>query len=313
MNPAATLDCRANRVRGVRRGLRAAMLAAVAGLAFAQAGLAFVPVFDHVVVVVMENHGYDALIGNADAPYVNALAAQGARFTQAYAVTHPSQPNYLALFSGSTQGVIDDVCPFDFVGVDNLGAQLIAAGKTFAGYSEDMPSVGYSGCLSGHYVRKHNPWVDFDNVPSASNRPFTDFPTDFSTLPDLAFVVPNQCSNTHDCPIATGDAWLQTHVEPYVQWARTHASLLILTWDEDDGGTGNHILTVFAGAFVEAGDYVGVTDHYRVLATLEAMHDLPPLGAAAARVPITAIWSDRIYADGFELPAAMAKARARVR
>src|SRR5689334_19461823 len=69
---------------------------------------------DHVVIVIEENHGYDQIIGASAAPYINRLARQGALFTAAHGITHPSQPNYLALFSGSTQGVHDDSCPHTF-------------------------------------------------------------------------------------------------------------------------------------------------------------------------------------------------------
>jgi phosphatidylinositol-3-phosphatase len=275
-----------------------ALLLALAPLDGAYA--ASVPLFDHVVVVVMENKAYSAIIGNPDSAYVNALAAQGASFTQSFAVTHPSQPNYVAMFSGSSQGVVNNDCPQDFVSVDNLGAQLIAAGKSFVGYSEDLPSAGFSGCSSAMYVRKHNPWVDFDNVPAASNQPFTAFPADYNALPDVAFVIPNQCNNTHDCPIATGDAWLQASIDDYAQWAKVHNSLLILTWDEDDSSAGNRIVTLFVGAHVIAGAYAEPTGHYRTLATLEAMHGLSALGGAIGLAPITDVWNDVIFANGFE-------------
>jgi phosphatidylinositol-3-phosphatase len=259
-----------------------------------------VPLFDHVVVVVMENKPYSAIIGNPDAPYANALAVQGARFTQSFAVTHPSQPNYVAMFSGSSHGVINNDCPQDFVGVDNLGAQLIAAGKSFIGYSEDLPLAGFTGCSSAMYVRKHNPWVDFDNVPAASNQPFTAFPPDYNGLPDVAFVIPNQCDNTHDCPIATGDVWLQANIDDYAQWAKLHNSLLILTWDEDDSSEGNRIVTLFVGAHVMPGAYAEPTGHYRTLATLESMHGLAALGGAIGLAPITDVWDEAIFENGFE-------------
>ena len=63
-----------------------------------------VPRPDHVVIVIEENHSYSEIIGSSAAPYINSLAAQGALFTQSHATTHPSQPNYLHLFSGSNQG-----------------------------------------------------------------------------------------------------------------------------------------------------------------------------------------------------------------
>jgi phosphatidylinositol-3-phosphatase len=284
--------------RPARSGIALALLLVLAPSD--EACAASVPLFDHVVVVVMENKPYSAIIGNPDAAYVNALAAQGASFTQSFAVTHPSQPNYVAMFSGSTQGVVNNDCPQDFVGIDNLGAQLIAAGKSFIGYSEDLPLAGYTGCSSAMYVRKHNPWVDFDNVPATSNQPFTAFPVDYNALPDLAFVIPNQCNNTHDCPIATGDAWLQANIDDYAQWAKLHNSLLILTWDEDDASEGNRIVTLFVGAHVIPGAYPESTGHYRTLATLEAMHGLPALGGAIGLAPITDVWNEQIFVTGFE-------------
>src|ERR1700712_1614684 len=101
----------------------------------AQAATA-VPRFDHIVLVMFENKA-SSQITSSSAPYFLSLAAQGTNFTQSYAITHPSQPNYIALLSGSTQGVTSDDCPKTFSGT-TLAAQLIGAGKTFKGYSESM-------------------------------------------------------------------------------------------------------------------------------------------------------------------------------
>lgn len=260
----------------------------------------YVPRYDHVVVAVMENHSAAAVLGNPAAPWINALAAAGANFTAAYGVTHPSQPNYLALFSGSTQGVTDDSCPVAFSGVPNLASQLLAAGRSFAGYSEDLPVAGYAGCSSALYHRRHNPWVDFDTVPSVANQPFSAFPADFSQLPTLAFVVPNLCNDMHDCSIGTGDAWLAAHLDAYVAWARSHGSLFVLVWDEDDYSAQNRIPLIFAGAAVRSGPNATPVNHYTVLRTLEAMHGLTPLGNAAVASPILDVWNDRLFGDTFD-------------
>ncbi len=152
---------------------------------------------DHIVIVVEENHSYKKIVGNSKAPYVQSLIKQGALFTKAYAVTHPSQPNYLALFSGSTQNVTDDSCKGPFSGA-NLASELKKAGLTFTGYSENLPKTGYTGCSTNVYARKHNPWAQFSNVPTAWNRPLTDFPKDFSKLPTVSFVIPNVKDDMHD-------------------------------------------------------------------------------------------------------------------
>lgn len=288
-----------------RRRSKCIGAAIVASALAVAAGATEIPRYDHVVVVVMENHGYSDIIGNtAQAPYINTLAGRGASFTQSYAIEHPSEPNYLDLFSGANQGVTDDSCPHTF-SADNLGAQLIAASLSFAGYSEDLP-VGGTACNSGAYHRKHNPWVNFTNVPDTSNRSYSEFPADFAALPTLAFVVPNQCHDMHGdsgCSsnlIAAGDAWLQAQVDAYAQWAPTHNSLLVLTFDEDDGGELNRIATIFAGAMVVPGQYGESIDHYTVLATLESMYGLTAIAGAAARNPITDVWDTRLFKDGFD-------------
>jgi phosphatidylinositol-3-phosphatase len=182
------------------------------------AARAALPHPDHVVIVVEENHAATQVIGTA--PYLTSLARAGANFTQSFAVAHPSQPNYLALFSGSTQGLTSDSCPHTFIG-GNLGAQLRTAKDSFAGYSESLPSDGFTGCTSGRYARKHSPWVNFANLPPSTNLRFTRFPTDFATLPTVSFVIPNLNDDAHDGSLTAADNWLKAHLSGYVQWAKT--------------------------------------------------------------------------------------------
>jgi hypothetical protein len=249
-----------------------------------------IPRPDHVVIVVEENHSYSEIIGSSSAPYINSLAKSGANFTNSYGVEHPSEPNYLDLFSGSNQGVTDDSCPHTF-STENLGHELISKGFTFSGYSEDMPSVGYTGCSYLKYYRKHNPWVNFTNISSTLNKPFTNFPTDYSTLPTVSFVIPNQNNDMHDGTINQADTWLKSKLDGYVQWAKTHNSLLIVTWDEDDRSANNHIPTIFVGPMVKTGTYSETINHYNVLRTLEDMYGLPYAGKSSTATPITDVWN----------------------
>ncbi|HNP98419.1 MAG TPA: fibronectin type III domain-containing protein, partial [Bacteroidia bacterium] len=115
-----------------------------------------VPGFAHIVVVIGENTNASSVNGSSAAPYINSLANAGAKFSNSYAITHPSQPNYLQLFSGSNQGVTNDNTPAAHFTTPNLARELVNAGKTFINYSEGLPSVGYDGSSSGLYVRKHN-------------------------------------------------------------------------------------------------------------------------------------------------------------
>jgi phosphatidylinositol-3-phosphatase len=244
----------------------------------------------HTVIVLEENHGYGEVIGSPQAPYLNQLARQGALFTDSHAITHPSEPNYLALFSGSTQGVTDDSCPHSFA-QPNLAAELIAAGQTFAGYAEDLPATGSPVCSAGQYARKHVPWTNFSNVPAVDSKPFGAFPAGrYTQLPTVSFVIPNLCNDMHDCPVSSGDSWLRAHISGYASWAMTHHSLLIITWDENDGSPGNQIPTIFTGQPVHSGRSAEPITHYSVLRTLEDLYRLPLTGHAATAPLITGIW-----------------------
>jgi acid phosphatase len=305
---------------------------------------------DHIVIVIFENKSYSQIMGNTAAPNINALAAEGANFANAptdpaaattgsHALRHPSQPNYLELFSGSHQGVLQDgrpgtsaeplSSPLPF-NTPNLGSSLLAAGLTCAIYSENLPVVGFDGNSASttpgqsQYERKHNPvanWQAADApanhlVPFAANQPFSAFPTNaagYAALPTVAFVVPNEQNNMHDGTIAQGDAWLKTHIlDGYYQWAKTHNSLLIVTFDEDATNTSsNQIVTLFAGAMVKPGNYFETNinppdtrppdggaitltgtamNHYNVLRTVEEIYGLTPIGGSANTPPITDVW-----------------------
>ena len=272
-----------------------------------------VPRYDHVVIAMEENHGYDQILGPSLYPptafpfvmwpyvlsqplevesdlYIRSLARSSAVLTNSHGIAHPSQPNYLALFSGSTQGVTSDATPRHPFTAPNLGGELIAAGDTFTGYSEDLPHAGYAGEDVGDYARRHAPWVNFTDVPPQDNQPFSKFPR-FSQLPTVSFVIPNLQNDMHSAPASDADGWLRDHIGDYASWAVSHNSLLIVTWDEDSGTTRNHIPTLFFGAHVRPGLYDEPVTHYNVLRTLEDMYGLPPTGNAASATPITDVFS----------------------
>ncbi|MEC4019935.1 alkaline phosphatase family protein [Streptomyces sp. H27-D2] len=261
-----------------------------AGAARATAAL---PAYDHVVVVVFENKQYGEIIGSTNAPYINQLAAGGASLTAMKALTHPSQPNYFNLFSGGTQGITGDGCytPQSMT-APNLGQELIAAGKTFATYNEDLPSEGSTACTNGQYAQKHNPWFAFKNVPLNTGKTWAQFPSaDFTRLPSLSFVVPNQCNDMHSCAVNTGDTWLKNNLDAYAQWAKTHNSLLVVTWDEDNFLGSNQIATVFSGANVKQGKVTGAYNTYSLLRTFEDLYGTAHAGNAATATPITDAFS----------------------
>lgn len=247
------------------------------------------PHASYVVAIVMENRSYNLVIGSPDAPYINKqLVPHSALMTNSHAVTHPSQPNYLALFSGSTQGITDDSCPHS-LGAANAGEALLAARMTFDGYSESMPSDGYTGCYSARYARKHNPWVDFTNVPASANLVFTSFVT---PPPTLTIIVPNLCNDMHDCSTKTGDQWLSKHVPAILKYDKTHNGLLILTWDEADPDTNgqNQIPTLLAGPMIAPGKYRQGITHYSVLRTIEDVAGIACTAKACSASDLRGMW-----------------------
>jgi phosphatidylinositol-3-phosphatase len=249
------------------------------------------PAYDHIVIVVEENHPANQLTSCA---YLNYLAAKGASFARMYAITHPSQPNYIALFSGSTQGITDDA--LHTITAANLYDSLLAAGRSFAGYSEGLPYIGFTDASSpdGRYVRKHAPWVSFGSVPTAVNLPFSSFPSNYSTLPTLSFVIPNLDNDMHDGTPTQADDWLATNMNAYAQWAITHNSLLIITFDEPYGSQDpatTPITTIFVGQGVVPGTVVPFPyTLYSLLAMIDEVYGLPPLGNDGTAAKIVGPW-----------------------
>ena len=258
---------------------------------------------DHIVVLMLENHGYSQIIGSSLAPYINGLKSDSytALMTKSFGLTHPSQPNYIMLFSGSNQGVVDDNLPTNTpFTTANLGASLIAKGFTFIGYSESLPSVGFTGKSSGNYARKHSPWANWqgtgtNGIASSLHQPFSSFPTNYNNLPTVSFVIPNLADDMHDSGttgIATtsGDTWVKNNLNSYVQWCKTNNSLLILTFDEDDDTPVNQITTMIIGQDINGGSYNQAITHYNVLRTIEDLYGLPYAGSSKDSSFINKIW-----------------------
>jgi hypothetical protein len=283
------------------------LAATLALLLAGSAGAEGVPKLDHVVVVIMENKSYDQAGNSTTCPYTAGLVSANSSFSNSYGLTHPSQPNYIALWAGSTLGVTNDNCPpaGSPYSVENLGHALETAGRTWRAYSEDLPAAGSAVCTwnGSLYTRKHDPWTDFSNLDHSNERPFGDLATDEAggTMPDLAVVIPNNCDNSHNtpgCSVTTGDNWLAAHLPAMIS-AVGNRGLVVLTWDEDDYASDNHILTVFAGPLVRSG-YVSTRTitHYTLLRTLCEALRIPPFAAAVAETPITDVWRPELVGVG---------------
>jgi phosphatidylinositol-3-phosphatase len=273
-------------MRGHRGRAVAFALLVCGGAAFSQTPA---PRYQHVVVVIEENHAAGDVLSS---PYLASLADAGMVLSRSFAVAHPSQPNYLALFSGSTQAVRDD-WRHDII-APNLATALIGAGLSFATYSEGLPWVGFRGDFAGRYARKHNPCASFQNVPGAVNLPFTAFPSSrWDSLPTVSFVVPDLDNDMHDGSVGRGDGWLRANIDAYARWAPAHDSLLVVTFDEGPGReevATVPIGTILLGARVRQGRFDTPVTHYSLLRMLEEIYGLPPMGEERDAARIDGIW-----------------------
>ena len=253
------------------------------------------PPAGHLVIVVEENSDYSDVIGNTTMPYLNGLAQQYALATQYYADTHPSIGNYFELATG--QILTNDDGSSTIENVDNIVRELVAAGKTWKSYAEDLPSVGYTGGDVGNYARKHNVFAllsDVVNDPAQRSRlvPFTQFATDLAngTLPDFSNVAPNLCNDAHDCSLATADAWLKANIAPLIESATFQKDgLLVIVFDEagsDDTRGGGRVACVLVGPKVKRGYQSSTVYQHESLLRLAAQAlGLKTLPGAAASAP----------------------------
>ncbi|HUK93963.1 MAG TPA: alkaline phosphatase family protein [Gaiellaceae bacterium] len=257
------------------------------------------PAFDHVLVIVFENKAQDDVLGSSDAPGFNSLASRYAVLSRYHGITHPSLPNYLALISGSTQGIHSD-CSFCLVSARNLADTLPRAHRTWKAYAEGLPEPGYTGASFGRYAKKHMPFLYFQDVTTSPSRrrrvvPLRQFPRDLAAnrLPSFSLVVPNLCHDMHDCSVATGDAWLNGFLKPLLRSRKLANSVVFVVFDETEGSLGaNGLIPALAlgPAVVPGSRYRGATSHYGLLRTIEDAWGLPRLGRSRGAAPITGIW-----------------------
>jgi hypothetical protein len=270
-----------------------------------------IPNFDHIVLIVLENQNYAAVIGNPKLPHLNDLAKKYVLLSSYYAVRHPSLPNYIALMSGGTQNITSD-CKDCFVNQTNLADLIESNGRTWKAYQEDMPSACFLGD-SDKYVQKHNPLIYFDSIRLNQARcansivPLPQLDSDLAAnqLPNFAFIMPNLCNSGHDCGQENADTWVNDMV------AKLQASpgfsgntLIIVVYDEaekkDTGsccGMGDKAGGQVAAILISPQAKPGFTDntqysHYSMLKTILTAWGLPPLGKTQdpAALPIEAPW-----------------------
>ncbi|HZQ17548.1 MAG TPA: alkaline phosphatase family protein [Terriglobales bacterium] len=247
---------------------------------------------NHVFLLVEENHGYSSVIGNSAMPYLNSLASKYALATQYYANTHPSIGNYFMLTTGAVVTNNDSAC--STIANDNIVRHLLTAGKTWKSYADSLPSVGYTGCGSGEYAKKHNPLAFFSDVANSSEKynlvPFTQLAKDIAndSLPNFGFIVPNLLHDAHDGTLQQADGWLKANIAPLIASPTFQKDgLLIIVFDEaadsDTAHGGGHIAAIAIGPKVKHAYKTGTLyQHQNALKTvLQALGVQSAPGAAS--------------------------------
>ena len=239
-----------------------------------------VPSYHHVVWILMENEGYGNIIGSPDAPYLNGLATSCGLASNYAAISHPSLPNYIALTSGSTQGITDDGEPSTHrLGAASIFSQL---GGNWRALEESMP-MSCDRVTSGDYAARHNPAVYYTDL--ATTCPKDDVPLrqplDLSAA--FTFITPNICDDMHSCPVATGDAWLSRFIPQILNSAlyRANSTVLFITFDEGTTASNTVPTIIVAPSVPRALRVASAYTHYSLLRTAEQLLKLAPLGAAA--------------------------------
>ncbi|GAA1980213.1 alkaline phosphatase family protein [Catenulispora subtropica] len=271
--------------------------------------VAEVPGYDHVFVVMMENQDYKGVIGDtARAPFINSLLAKGANLTGALGVTHPSDPNYVALAGGSLFGVTGNDPFGSTVNAQHIGDLVDNAGGSWRGYMENAAQPCDTGA-HGAYTIDDLPFYFFNDVKNnpvncaAHLLPLTQMTTDLkaaSTTPTFSWLSADDCDDMEGCGVKAGDTWLKNTLQPVFDspaW-KTQRSLMIITWDEDaaDGQQKlENIPTLVLGSqgTVKPGSTSdGRYTLYSMLRTVEAALGLPSLTKNDFYAPaIEGIWS----------------------
>lgn len=240
----------------------------------------------HVFVIVMENQGYDQAMAQ---PYTASLAQRFAVATNYHAVSHPSLPNYLALTSGSTYGITDDA--YHRLPAGGIGAQLTERGIPWRAYMEGMTN----GCMESPspYAVKHNPFAYYGGGCPDNVVPLTALDADLAgATPDFVWITPDLCHDGHDCSSREADDFLASLVPKIIgspAWRQN--GLLLITWDEDDGKSGNRVPTLAVAPNLTQRQTARPHDHYSLLATIEDRLGVPRLGRAESATPLTELFA----------------------
>jgi hypothetical protein len=246
------------------------------------------PKIGHIYEIVLENHEFGSIIRKSAAPYINSLAQKYGLATNYTAVSHPSLPNYLALWSGSTQGKHDDGT-YNFTTGKTLADQIEASRRSWHVAAENVPPGCFTGATApGGYARKHEPAISWTSVSKNPARcaDITDFSHFNPGLGNFWFIAPNLCHDMHDCSISTGDTWLKGFLPKILGSSAYKADgLIVVTFDEGTSnlGGGGKVATIVISPKAKAGFTSSVAhNHYSLVRTVEALWGMPCMASSCS-------------------------------
>ncbi len=259
-----------------------------------------VPRSKHVVVVTLENHSYEQVIGSSQMPYFNQLASRYAIADQYYATMHNSLSALMWIVAGQTVTTHDNT--MQYFNVDNIVRHMQSDGRSWKVYASHLPYSGYLGYNTGEYVKRHNPIAYFTDVESSLKYnivPSTpNFQRDIAngTLPEYSYVTPDLIEDAHSAPLADADKWLKANIPQLLASKQFQEDgILFVVWDEgdvqpkDNRYGGGRIATLVIGPHVKPGYHSKIQyDHQSLLhSTCLALALSGCPGAGAEAVPMT--------------------------
>jgi hypothetical protein len=236
--------------------------------------------WEHIFIMMFENHGWSQIEHN---PYWEAVQEQGIVLTDFYALTHPSQPNYVAQLGGDTFNCNSDA-PTNVSASPNLVDLLEAKSITWKSYQEDYTPKPGGDCdpaeqQNSLYYRKHNPFMSYDNVRNNKKRcqnivPASQLDKDLAAnaLPQFSYYTPNIKNDAHDTDLFYAGKYLQGWLKKYMAMPNfVRNTMVIITFDEDEYLESNHVSCFLLGPYIKHPNTTEGTkyDHYSITRTIE--------------------------------------------
>jgi len=244
-----------------------------------------------ILVIMEENHGTPQVFPSG-MPYLWQLAQRYAYASDWSAITHPSLPNYLAIFSGSAFNDPPDCGPGPGCAypAPSVFGQALALGKTARSYEESMPRP-CDRSDSGTYAVRHNPWAYIPGETAACRS--GDVPAGTpsggalasavraGTLPSVGLITPNLINDAHDGTLGQADAWLRRWIPVIMSgpdWRHGRLAIAVV-FDEGDPGLQVPFVLIAPGL---SGAVTGQPlDHYALTRLIDQVIGAPPLRQAA--------------------------------